>query len=387
MKIACPNCREIFDTEEVKCTNCSDVRQIAVLKEERLLEEAKAVSEEGDSMGLRNLAHAIDSITIQIAQGRMTKMVKELQSLTPLTPTARYQDDDFLSCVMSSSYPPRFILREARRDLENPFSQFNFGERTSGDTNTRLETFTFEVSDIENLYEIQKSRGVTFLTSGILDFRNYRYIQTTPSRFSGNSVGYIEWKSQNRSFGGDSSEVASINEDKRSRDYIQSMDYLDHTATRVRANDRIDAIKEWLTLLPYFFHLSIYVKPLNSITNVTRMAGEDFAMVFTTGITPYRGLPAGIEPTERFIVDYGTRVHHMAWNTSKIERVAESLKTEGQEFLLDLVGSEKEGLKQTFTAPSDLSMLVTEYIHRYPGFDGLFTRSNVTELTRATGLQ
>jgi len=117
------------------------------------------------------------------------------------------------------------------------------------------------------------------------------------------------------------------------------------------------------------------------------MTGQDFAMVFTTGITPYQGLSAEFEPTERFIVDCGTRVHHMAWNTSEIEKVVETLEMEGQRFLLDLVGSEEEGLKQTFTTPSDFSMLVTEYIHRFPGFDGFFTRSNVTELTRATGLR
>jgi hypothetical protein len=52
-----------------------------------------------------------------------------------------------------------------------------------------------------------------------------------------------------------------------------------------------------------------------------------------------------------------------------------------------LVGSEEEGLKQTFTEPSVQSMLVTEYIHRYAGFDGFFTKSNVTELTKATAIQ
>jgi hypothetical protein len=32
-------------------------------------------------------------------------------------------------------------------------------------------------------------------------------------------------------------------------------------------------------------------------------------------------------------------------------------------------------------------MIVTEYIHRYNGFDGYFTLSNVTALTEATGKQ
>ncbi|MCK4367012.1 MAG: hypothetical protein KAW84_03595, partial [Thermoplasmata archaeon] len=79
--------------------------------------------------------------------------------------------------------------------------------------------------------------------------------------------------------------------------------------------------------------------------------------------------------------------HHLAWNTSRIEDVVDSLQTEGLRFLLELVGSEEEGLKQTFTEPSAHSMLVTEYIHRYADFDGFFTKSNVTELTRATGIR
>ena len=56
-------------------------------------------------------------------------------------------------------------------------------------------------------------------------------------------------------------------------------------------------------------------------------------------------------------------------------------------FLLDLVGSPEEGLKQIFSVPSQNTLLVTEYIHRYGDFDGFFTESNVTRLTAATGKQ
>jgi len=51
------------------------------------------------------------------------------------------------------------------------------------------------------------------------------------------------------------------------------------------------------------------------------------------------------------------------------------------------VGSEDEGLKQTFSAPSPHTMIINEYIHRYKGFDGFFTKSNVEMLTRATAKQ
>ena len=52
-----------------------------------------------------------------------------------------------------------------------------------------------------------------------------------------------------------------------------------------------------------------------------------------------------------------------------------------------LFRSEEEGLKQTFSRPSAQTLLVNEYIHRYEGFDGFFTKSNVTLLTEATARQ
>ena len=109
-------------------------------------------------------------------------------------------------------------------------------------------------------------------------------------------------------------------------------------------------------------------------------------MVFTSGITPFSG-DAVSGPTEKFIQNYGTRVHHMAFHTDQIEETVRSLKKDGMEFLLDMVGSEAEGLRQIFSEPSRHTLIVNEYIHRYGDFDGFFTRSNVERLTEATGKQ
>ncbi len=43
---------------------------------------------------------------------------------------------------------------------------------------------------------------------------------------------------------------------------------------------------------------------------------------------------------------------------------------DGMKFLIDLVGSPAEGLKQTFTQPSVNTLLVNEYIHSYGDFNG-----------------
>ena len=92
-------------------------------------------------------------------------------------------------------------------------------------------------------------------------------------------------------------------------------------------------------------------------------------------------------PTEKFIHNFGLRVHHVALHTENIDEVFAGLKRNGMKFLVELVGSPEEGLKQTFSETSPNTFLVTEYIHRYGDFDGFFTKSNVTELTRATERQ
>jgi hypothetical protein len=141
-----------------------------------------------------------------------------------------------------------------------------------------------------------------------------------------------------------------------------------------------------MRLTNYSFDFAIYVESYNSITSVARLSSSDFAMVFTSGISPYVSDEVS-GPTEKFIHNYGTRVHHIAFQTEQIENSYQALLADGQRFLLPLVGSPEEGLKQTFTEPSLNTLLVREYIHRFGDFDGFFTRSNVTSLTAATGKQ
>ena len=165
--------------------------------------------------------------------------------------------------------------------------------------------------------------------------------------------------------------------------YSPNVRQLDHVALRVRAEDRDAAILELMELTNYDFDEAYYVEELNSITNVTRRAKQDVAIVVTSGISPY--VDDSISgPTEKFVHGYGPRAHHLAFWTEGIEDTFAALKADGQEFLIELVGSPREGLKQTFTQPSPHTLLVHEYIYRYGDFNGFFTRSNITALTRAT---
>ncbi len=101
-----------------------------------------------------------------------------------------------------------------------------------------------------------------------------------------------------------------------------------------------------MELTNYNFDFAIYVKPtviliFNSITNVARLSQSDFAMVFTSGISPYTS-DTESGPTEKFIHNYGTRVHHMAFHTEKIEDTFAALKENGMDFLIELWDLQKK---------------------------------------------
>jgi 4-hydroxyphenylpyruvate dioxygenase-like putative hemolysin len=214
----------------------------------------------------------------------------------------------------------------------------------------------------------------------------FSFVQTEPSAYTGSSIGLIQWKKGGRDYSTEDSVPLDWQLLKPENDYLRNIEELDHAATRVRAQDRDAAIIEFMSLTNYDFDFAIYVRLFNSITNVARLTKKDFAMVFTSGISPYVSDEKS-GPTEKFIQNYGTRVHHIAFNTENIEKTFAALKESGMDFLIGLVGSQEEGLKQSFSVASPHTMLVNEYIHRYGDFDGFFTKSNVTLLTEATGKQ
>lgn len=165
--------------------------------------------------------------------------------------------------------------------------------------------------------------------------------------------------------------------------------------------DREHAILEFIKLTSYHYWGSYEIADQNSSTNVTRNS-HDFseamspARVFTAANTPHYldhivRLPS---PTESFVTNYGKRMHHIAYNikdnapgqtTDNIDIVVGHLKDLGIEFLLQVIGSAEEGLKQIFSRTSQYSLLITEYVQRYNGFQGFFTKKNVAFLTKAAG--
>jgi hypothetical protein len=322
-------------------------------------------------------------IVLRVEEGSLADAVGELSATTALEHADSFVHGGYSTAIMEAERTPTFIVRESA--VPSPFQSLNVGPRTGDRPNTRLETFIFETSDIGHVVAEQRSRGVAFMTD-IISIGPHRFSQTRPSPSTHNTVAYVQFDGE-RSFKPEKAKKGIPIVPKPETEHVRGIGYLDHAATRITHMDRAQAILEWMLLTGYDFSEAIYARLFNSITNVTRLKGKDFAMVLTSGIKPYTGGPNLSEPTEKFVRNYGKRVHHLAWQADPIEQVFEGLKGDGMGFLLDLVGDRSEGLKQTFSKPSKNTFLVQEYIHRYDDFDGFFTKSNVTKLTEATDWQ
>jgi len=353
--------------------------------DDMLKKKVSALIEERKTAGLEGLVGGLEAIIINVEEFNHESAVQDLLNTTGYDVAEYFANSELKTSVLTLENSAD-ILVSNRKDEENPFRKYNIAPKTDELPNTRLETFVFHTDDIKRYVDIQKERGIKFLSDEVIDKDNYLFIQTTPSKYTGISVGLIQWKGKSRTYNSGEDQELKVSVEKPDWAYLKNIKYLDHTATRVRALERDDAILEFMSLTNYNFEFAIYVKSFNSITNVARLSAKDFAMVFTSGISPYKSEEES-GPTEKFIHNYNTRTHHMAFHTENIDRVFSSLKKDGMEFLVELVGSPEEGLKQTFTESSPTTFLVNEYIHRFGDFDGFFTKNNVTLLTESTEKQ
>jgi len=385
-KLICPKCKKVhLDSIDDKCPGCGATDYHDFENDDAYLrKEIEVVLEERRKLGLDGLVGGLNNVIINTEPDRQKAAVEDFLRFTGLNVAEAFEDSDFRTVVLKTLGSADFLIRS--RKTENPFLSMNQFPKSAHVPNTRLEAFVFETTDIEKYVSIQKQRGIEFLTDDIIDTGNFSFIQSVPSAYTGNSVGIIQWRRSKGKYASSDSAPLDWQFQKPDGSATENIRELDHAATRVRAEDRDAAVIEFMNLTNYNFDFAIYVKVFNSITNVARFSSKDFAMVFTSGISPYVDDEKS-GPTEKFVHNYGPRVHHMAFRTEQIEETVSALKHDGMSFLIDLVGSVPEGLKQIFSCPSENTLLVNEYIHRYGDFDGFFTRSNVTLLTGATDKQ
>ncbi|MHC1788921.1 hypothetical protein [Solidesulfovibrio sp.] len=363
------------------------MNQIFVNDDAVLLRDVDAVLAMRRQAGLEGLVGGLAAVVINVAPDDLLPAAEELLASTNLHFAAALDDplagDGSPAILLHDPDGADFCIK-SRTSGVNPFTAHNAGAKTGPEVAARLETFVFECHDLDRYAAIQRQRGVAFLTPEPVATDAFRFLQTAPSLHTGNSLGFIQWKGRPGSFRHGQSRELPLSVDKREGPWQARIGSLDHVATRVRAAHRDAAIVEFLSLTNYRFDFAVYVESLNSITNVARLGAGDYAQVFTSGISPAGSAVADVGPTEGFIANYGLRPHHMAFATDGIEAVVAGLSANGMQFLSPLVGSRDEGIKQIFSAMSPRTLLVNEYIERYDGFDGFFTKSNVTRLTKAT---
>jgi 4-hydroxyphenylpyruvate dioxygenase-like putative hemolysin len=366
------------------CSSCGADCYDFSNNDEFLLAEAPKVIAQRRSDGLEGLVGGLNSVIINTEPDRRDTAVSELLRFTGLQLDAAFEDDDCITCVLKTGGSADFLLRSRKTD--NPFPSTARYPKAASLPNTRLETLVFDVTDLGQYVAIQRARGVEFLTDEIVASDTHLFIQTIPSTFTDVSIGFIQWLRPGRDYRRASSRPITPEVASPDKGILENVKEFDHAAIRVEATERDAAILEFMMLTNYNFEFSIYVKLFNSITNVSRLAGENFALVFTSGIRPFESDESS-GPTEKFLHNYGRRVHHMAFRTERIEETFAELQERGMEFLITLIGSETEGLKQTFSVASENTLIVNEYIRRYGDFDGFFSPKNVMLLTGSTDRQ
>jgi len=371
--------------------------------------------EERDRIGLSEMIFQIDAIMLTVDPGHSVSYIAELCLMTPYHYLVTLESESHWTHILRITLDyPDLIVREVKDPkIHGIFRSLNevypIGSRKP---NSRYMGEILRVSDLHSVMELQREREFRFFTPD-----QVRKMElpgnlgvSKPSPYTHNVVAYMERAPEHlriyslgmSNIRNDVQEVyLAAKELQKKREIEDLLLPIDHLATRVYSQNREVAILEWLSLSSYYYWGSYDIQDQNSSTNVTKNIHFDEeirspAKVFTANNTPYfvnhlEKLPS---PTETFVRNYGPRLHHIALAVAdgerhareNIEYVVEQIKQEGQDFLLDVIGSKAEGLKQIFSNASEHSSLIIEYVQRFGEFKGFFTRHNVAELTHAAGV-
>lgn len=370
--------------------------------------------EERDKLGLTSMIHEIDALMITVDPEHSIKYVAELALMTPYHYLVTLETEKHWTHVLRIDLnSPDILLREVKDpNLRGIFRSLNeiypIGAKKP---NSRYMGEIIRVDDLHSVVQMQQQREFRFFSQD--EVRKLELpgniAVSKPSPYTHNIVAYMERKPDElRVYALGVSVIkpevqAAYFEAKTLQNKLGISDLLlpiDHLATRVYSQNREVAILEYLSWSSYYFWGAYNIKDQNSSTNVTKSAHEvpeskSPAKVFTANNTPYfinhlEHLPS---PTETFVRNYGPRLHHMAISVKDGERngkehidiVVDAIAENGKEFLLDVIGSKEQGLKQIFSNASEHSSLIIEYVQRYGSFDGFFTKENVAKLTEAAG--
>ncbi len=372
--------------------------------------------EERDRIGLTGMVQEIDAIMITVDPGHSIRYIGELCLMTPYEYLVTLESESHWTHILRVDMnAPDFLVREVKDPrTQGIFRSLNevypIGARKP---NSRYMGEILRVTDLHGTMQCQQEREFRFFSQNQLRRLELpgNLAVVKPSPYTHNIVAYMERPQEQMrvyalgisSIRSDFQEVYLSAKELQKKLRIHDLIHpIDHLATRVYSQNREVAILEWLSLSSYYYWGSYDIKDQNSSTNVTKSvyhANEirSPAKVFTANNTPYfvnhlERLPS---PTETFVRNYGPRLHHVAFavrdgetdGRENIEHVVAQIAAQGRDFLLDVIGSREEGLKQIFSSASEHSSLIIEYVQRFDSFQGFFTRNNVASLTHAAGVE
>lgn len=371
---------------------------------------------ERDRVGLTDMIGQIEALMITVDPGQSIRYVGELCLMTPYHYLVTLESESHWTHILRIDMnSPDLLVREVKdpqtRGIFRSLNEvYPIG---ASKPNSRYMGEILRVDNMSEVVRLQQEREFRFFTQD--DIRRLELpgnlAISKPSPYTHNIVAYMERPDdQIRVY---SLGISKIREDVQNA-YSQAKELqenlgidrllnpIDHLATRVYSQNRETAILEWLSLSSYYYWGSYDIKDQNSSTNVTKsvhFSDEIYspAKVFTANNTPYfvnhlERLPS---PTETFVRNYGPRLHHLAIGVNdgeyggmeNIDYVVDAIAKQGKKFLLDVIGSREEGIKQIFSSASEHSSLIIEYVQRFGDFDGFFTKQNVAELTHAAGVE
>lgn len=372
--------------------------------------------ENRDQIGLSELIRQIDALMITVEPGHSVPYVGELCLMTPYHYLVTLESESHFTHILRIDMAaPDILVREVKNArTQGIFRSLNevypIGAHKP---NSRYMGEIFRVRNVHDVVELQKSRDVRFFNQDQIRKLELpgNMAVVKPSPYTHNIVGY--WERPEYDIRVYSLGLSTIREDVQAA-YLDAKEAqerlklntlllpIDHLATRIYSQNREAAILEWLTLSSYYYWGSYDIASQNSSTNVTKSIHypnelECPAKVFTAANHPYfvNHLTRLPSPTEQFVRNFGPRLHHLAvavndgetGQVANIDYVVDTLKGCGKQFLLEVIGSREEGLKQIFSSASEYSSLIVEYVQRFGDFQGFFTRDNVAELTHAAGVE
>lgn len=370
---------------------------------------------ERDRVGLTDMIGQIDALMITVDPDQSIHYVGELCLMTPYHYLVTLESESHWTHILRIDMnSPDLLIREVK-DPQTRGIFRSLNEVYPIGASKPNSRYMGEILRVENMSEVtrlQQEREFRFFSQD--DIRRLELpgnlAISKPSPYTHNIVAYMERPmDQIRVYALGLSKIrddvqSSYQQAKELQENLgidKLLNPIDHLATRVYSQNRETAILEWLSLSSYYYWGSYDIKDQNSSTNVTKsvhFADEIYspAKVFTANNTPYfvnhlERLPS---PTETFVRNYGPRLHHLAVGVNdgehdgveNIDYVVNAIAKQGKRFLLDVIGSREEGIKQIFSSASEHSSLIIEYVQRFGDFDGFFTKQNVAELTHAAGV-